>query len=85
MSEAQKEWEWEQLIYLSLYRIKVDGGHIYCNRDNNEKESICFVPEIDLTRYQAHLRDAYNKGFADGLQEGKIHKEMMNPENPASV
>lgn len=50
-------------------RIKVDGGHVY--RSINQGDlSICFVPEIDLQRYQSHLRDAYDQGFKDGLEQG---------------
>lgn len=56
--------EWETYDTDGLVeRLKVDGGHIYkCGLSN----SICFVPEVDLTRYQAHLRDAYNQGLKDG-------------------
>jgi len=57
------EPEWEH--YASgIDRIKVEGGHIY-----NFDMSLCFVPDIDLKRYQAHLRDAYKKGFEDGSYE----------------
>jgi hypothetical protein len=33
-----------------------------------------FVPDVDLQRYQAHLRDAYNAGFKDGLSEKEINQ-----------
>jgi len=48
-----------------LERLKVDGGHIYRWSTFNGG-SMVFVPEIDLKRYESHLRDAYNKGFQDG-------------------
>ena len=56
---------WESYS-LGLHRIKVDGGHIYEADDN-----LCFVPEIDLMRYQSHLRDAYTKGYRDGQEDTK--------------
>lgn len=66
----EEEISWEKVTN-GLWKIKVEGGHLYANN----MEMMCFVPEVDLTRYQAHLRDAYNKGFEDGLIEGKAHKE----------
>lgn len=60
--------DWEK--YGPMWRIKVDGGHIYQDLFA-ESNSICFVPEIDLTRYQAHLRDAYRKGYEDGQNDAK--------------
>jgi len=71
--------EWETLegsSYTSFERKMVDGGFIYrsCTHVPNEgiSESLCFVPDIDLTRYQSHLRDAYNQGFKDGSQEKRV-------------
>lgn len=75
---------WE-LIYnepqSKLTRFKVEGGYIYNNisfllEDDGKTakliaESMCFVPDVDLQRYQSHLRDAYNKGFQEGIEEGK--------------
>jgi hypothetical protein len=56
--------DWE-FVTGGTFRLKVDGGHIY-----TIKEGLCFVPDVDLTRYQAHLRDAYNQGFKDGREKG---------------
>lgn len=52
----------------STWRLKVDGGHLYLLNESSEAggNAMCFVPEIDLTRYEAHLRDAYKQGFTDG-------------------
>ena len=53
-------------------RFKVEGGYVYEITYYNEKSDsvvstgTCFVADVDLTRYQAHLRDAYNQGFKDG-------------------
>ncbi len=48
-------------------RLKVDGGYLYYLGNHAARSTnMCFVPDIDLTRYQAHLRDAYNQGFKDG-------------------
>ena len=66
-------------------RLKVPGGFLYQNveYDNDDVQiigsSMCFVPDVDLTRYQAHLRDAYNAGFKDGKEEamnGLKHAKM---------
>lgn len=57
--------DWEE--YASdIIRLKVDGGYIY-----ETTHGLCFVPDIDLQRYQAHLRDAYKKGYADGQEDAK--------------
>ena len=63
------EPEWERYA-INTHRIKVDGGFVYrTTRENNS--SICFVPDVDLQRYQSHLRDAYRKGYADGQEDAK--------------
>lgn len=68
--------EWELVVneneYIYTDRLKVDGGHLY--RINYEQDgkicmSMSFVPDVDLTKYQSHLRDAYNQGYKDGLGE----------------
>ena len=51
-------------------RVKVDGGYVFRTLSQGDV-SICFVPDIDLQRYQAHLRDAYTKGYADGQEDAK--------------
>jgi hypothetical protein len=55
-------------------RLKVEGGHIYHRAVSNSGISgaMCFVPDVDLQRYQAHLRDAYTQGFKDGQEDMKI-------------
>jgi hypothetical protein len=60
-----QENNWENYAP-DLYRIKVEGGFIY-----GFDQGICFVPDVDLTRYQAHLRDAYMKGYTDGHEDAK--------------
>lgn len=62
--------KWEQLTVGSrnyTERLKVDGGYIY-----ETDKGICFVPDVDLQRYQSHLRDAYNQGYKQGLQDSKL-------------
>ena len=68
-------------------RIKVDGGFVYRTISQGDV-SICFVPEIDLQRYESHLRDAYNKGFTDGSYEalkGLVSNEVGLKEPPAEI
>ena len=65
MASSKTSWE---LITEALIRIKVDGGHLY-----ETLHGLCFVPDVDLTRYQSHLRDAYNQGYKDGRTEAEQH------------
>ena len=59
-------------------RLKVDGGHLYHVGNNAARStSMCFVPEIDLQRYQSHLRDAYTKGYAEGHADAKINVNAL--------
>lgn len=66
------EKQWEVVVQESnggTSRLKVDGGYLYQNFayvNDVPCMSMCFVPDVDLTRYQAHLRDAYKQGFIDG-------------------
>lgn len=58
-------------------RLKVEGGWLYRSTLWNEEGdtvsvALTHVPDVDLQRYQAHLRDAYNQGFKDGVEEGII-------------
>lgn len=56
---------WEE--YSSgIARIKVEGGYVY-----ETENGLCFVPDVDLQRYQSHLRDAYTQGFNDGQEHAK--------------
>ena len=57
--------KWEEYAP-EIWRIKVDGGHIY-----GASSGLCFVPDVDLRRYQAHLRDAYTQGYKDGHQDAR--------------
>lgn len=63
--------EWERVTDSGTMRLKVDGGYIYKDEKGNGGLAMCFVPDIDLQRYQAHLRDAYTKGYADGQEDSK--------------
>lgn len=81
------EFEWRQVFEFKNNKImrftataKVDGGHLYhdsIHSDGNVTNTMCFVPDVDLSRYQSHLRDAYKKGFDDGLQDGQAtHRDV---------
>jgi len=80
MSTAQEneKIEWISLSYNNYHctaKTKVNGGYLYnhvvTNDDDEISSSMCFVPDIDLTRYQAHLRDAYKQGYEAGHQDAK--------------
>jgi hypothetical protein len=70
--------EWEIVIQQTdglTARLKVNGGYLYRETTRRSQEiNMCmeFVPDVDLTRYQSHLRDAYTQGFNDGMEEGII-------------
>lgn len=65
--------EWEEVSQndvTAVCRHKVDGGWLYSVTVKGAPNfTVTFVPDIDLTRYQAHLRDAYKKGYEDGHQD----------------
>ena len=77
------EYTWETIVdtdCTTTERLKVSGGYLYhrcdyfmsdCDHKDNETTTMCFVPDVDLQRYQSHLRDAYNQGFKDGKEERK--------------
>ena len=76
----ENENKWEDVAEGNsdcLQRYKVEGGYLYHNTvcDGADHRyfniAMCFVPDIDLQRYQAHLRDAYTKGYADGQEDAK--------------
>lgn len=70
-NQDYKEWEdYGECVK----RMKVDGGYIYRTM-GWQHSNICFVPEIDLQRYQSHLRDAYNQGFEEGKNEASFNLE----------
>lgn len=63
--EAYKNWE--NLCDHLTERLKVEGGFLYRTKKIGvDCIAMCFVPDVDLQRYQAHLRDAYKQGFIDG-------------------
>jgi len=65
--------DWERLNdkgVMHCDRLKVDGGYLY-RTGTTETVALAFVPDIDLTRYQSHLRDAYTQGFKDGQDDSK--------------
>ncbi len=72
---------WEDLECLGMVicqKLKVNGGHLY-KTTKGDAIALAFVPDIDLQRYQAHLRDAYKKGFDDGMLEANAnYNAMMN-------
>jgi hypothetical protein len=57
-------------------RLKVDGGYLYRTITNDDYDTravaMCFVPDVDLARYQSHLRDAYTQGWKDGKEHSKL-------------
>ena len=61
--------EWEE-VTINTWRFKVDGGYLYHNEEEGGN-TMCFVPDVDLQRYQSHLRDAYTQGFNDGQEHAK--------------
>lgn len=70
--------EWELVTsedYVWTKRLKVDGGYLYrtINQDHNDNLNVamCFVPDVDLQRYQSHLRDAYTQGYQAGQEDAK--------------
>lgn len=73
-----KDKKWEVVVderRAWTKRLKVDGGHLYriCfqSPDDSFGVAMSFVPDVDLTRYQAHLRDAYKQGYMDGQLEAR--------------
>lgn len=69
------KWEeYDMAQNATTERLKVEGGYLYyvCNHEAHQT-SMCFVPDVDLARYQAHLRDAYNQGYKDRVHEAEIH------------
>lgn len=72
MTEAQ----WERYGD-TIDRIKVEGGYIYRVMFQGDVTT-SFVPDVDLQRYQSHLRDAYTQGYKDGQEDAK--NDILNPE-----
>ena len=77
MSESESKWElvvdWKDQI-VGFSRIKVDGGHVYRQivaSGGTDSVSLCFVPDVDLKRYESHLRDAYRQRYVAGHEDSK--------------
>ena len=70
MSENEEK-KWEPVSGDGTDCMKVDGGYIYRCQKGNGGLAMVFVPEIDLTRYESHLRDAYNRGYETGQEDIK--------------
>ncbi len=70
--------EWESVINADTCRLKVDGGYLYRIYGSEAVVAMCFVPDVDLMRYQAHLRDAYNQGLKDGLADGDARRDEVD-------
>lgn len=68
--------QWEEVSdngTSEVCRHKVEGGWLYTVTVALAKVfTTTFVPDVDLARYQAHLRDAYNQGCEDTRQETKF-------------
>ena len=73
---ANSKWENVTDEYGELTeRFKVEGGHIYrtfSSARESEGFAMCFVPDIDLSRYQSHLRDAYKQGYRAGQEDASL-------------
>lgn len=73
--EVELDLTWEvvdQAVNAVTQRMKVEGGWLYyVGIQSLEQMAVCFVPDVDLTRYQSHLRDAYKRGYEDGQQDAK--------------
>ena len=65
-----EEIKWE-LVTDHLQKLKVNGGHLY-HHEHHTGNTMSFVPDIDLQRYQAHLRDAYKQGYESGHADAKV-------------
>jgi hypothetical protein len=81
MTEENKEWE---KYGDGVKRMKVEGGYIYKHHWYHDF-SICFVPDVDLERYQSHLRDAYNQGFKDGQDSNSFYSKKTAEELPKGL
>jgi hypothetical protein len=62
--------QWEQ-VAVDLARVKIEGGYIYQSDSGEGGMALTFAPDVDLQRYQAHLRDAYRQGYIDGQNDSK--------------
>lgn len=77
MDATEPDDIWERIPHSESFRFsrtKVDGGWIYRDRyvyDESVAVALCFVPDIDLRRYESHLRDAYTQGYKAGFDDAK--------------
>ena len=75
--------KWESYAR-DVKRIKVDGGYLYQSHAlQKEYFTTCFVPDVDLQRYESHLRDAYTQGYADGQADFREMISIVKPEHAA--
>ena len=77
-TEKEVVMGWEDVTHggnEQTLKLKVKGGELYYRKEYQGNTKIgcamAFVPDIDLQRYQAHLRDAYKKGYEDGQHDAK--------------
>lgn len=75
--------KWEKISendVTGVCRHAVDGGWLYTVTIKNVKMfTTTFVPDVDLQRYQAHLRDAYSQGFQDGKADAHAQYAKVAP------
>lgn len=67
------ENNWEKLNCLGMTvceKLKVEGGHLY-RTIKGDAIALAFVPDVDLQRYEAHLRDAYTQGYKAGYEDAR--------------
>ena len=74
-SECKNECKWELFdvgVGAVTERLKVDGGYLYyVGHRDRQTTNRCFVPDVDLKRYESHLRDAYRQGYVAGHEDCK--------------
>lgn len=68
----QSKWEFYDSANNAITeRLKVDGGWLYhlALQNTPSAANMCFVPDVDLARYQSHLRDAFKQGYEAGHKD----------------
>lgn len=69
MTKCKDSWEIIETTATSeLSRYKVDGGWLYVICADRSL-AMSYVPDVDLQRYQSHLRDAYRQGYEHGHKD----------------
>jgi len=80
----ESEVKWEEINHDDVQItecLKVDGGYLWRTVFKSHMQpmpAMSFVPDVDLQRYQAHLRDAYKQGYKDGQEDAK--NGIVNPD-----